>query len=747
MPAEYFLFIVVILLLTAVADLVVGVANDAVNFLNSAIGSRVATRNVIMTVASLGILIGATFSSGMMEIARKGILNPALFSFADVMVIFLAVMLTDILLLDLFNTFGMPTSTTVSIVFELLGAAVAVAFFKVMQAGEALPTVSQYINASSTLTIISGIFLSVSIAFVVGTSVQWLSRLLFSFQYEKRMPLIGGIWAGLSLAGITYFLLFKGMKGASFMPEAWVQWTSRNAESLFWGSAVFWTLLIQVLISVFKVNVLRGVVLFGTFALAMAFAGNDLVNFIGVPLAGLDAYLIWKNTGAEAGSLMMESLTKPVRTNTWMLLAAGIVMILTLWFSRKARTVTDTEVNLGRQDDGAERFPSNRLARGLVWYSRKYTAGLTGLLPASWLSKAENSFTPPPQGPDAPAFDLIRASVNLTAASSLIALATSLKLPLSTTYVTFMVAMGSSLADRAWGRGSAVYRVAGVLNVIGGWFLTAIIAFSVAALFACILFFGGLWGIGFLLIAGVGLLARTYFFHGKQERRKKEQDGHTQIAIDIREAIHINIRKSAKLLRHTGLAYQKSIRGLLEENTDILQAAGKEFEKIRVDKGTLQLRLYRSIKHLEEGDIQDISRLFLKVYEIEQDTVQSIALIVESCNTYVKDSLPPFEKVQQLLLEQLAGQLVEFTQTIAAQLDKSDEAPEVTEALKLSMLQAIDEGLSLQIHGLREGDYGMRNSALWFSLLLETRDLIHTTDRFKTAFWNVQTAHTAFSQL
>ena len=467
---NYYLFLIIVLFILAISDLVVGVSNDAVNFLNSAIGSKVAPRYAIMIMASLGIFLGATFSSGMMEVARSGVFNPQFFSFREVMIIFVAVMMTDIILLDLFNTYGLPTSTTVSIVFELLGAAVVVSLLKVAANGEALAAVNDYLNWGKSLAIISGIFLSIVIAFTLGTIVQFLSRLLFSFEFKTRLPFIGGLWGGVSLTALTYFLMIKGLKGASFVDRETMDWVVTNTFLILLISMIFWSVVMQIIQSVFKVNVLKVIVLFGTFALAMAFAGNDLVNFIGVPIAGLESFGIWSSSGQVPESLAMERLADPVQTPTYLLLVAGLVMVLTLWFSKKARSVTDTEVNLARQEEGAERFQPNNFARAIVRLGVNTGKFMQAVVSRRLSQRIEQKFTKPikPVDRNEPAFDLVRASVNLTMASILISFATSLKLPLSTTYVSFMVAMGTSLADRAWGRDSAVFRVAGVLNVIGG---------------------------------------------------------------------------------------------------------------------------------------------------------------------------------------------------------------------------------------------------------------------------------------
>lgn len=516
-----YLVFVIILVTLAASDLIVGVSNDAVNFLNSAIGSRVSTRKLIMIVASIGILFGALFSSGMMEVARKGIFHPEMFSFAEVMVIFLAVMLTDIILLDLFNTFGMPTSTTVSIVFELLGAAVVVAWLHVAANGQEASELFNYINSSKALLIIAGIFLSVVVAFAVGAAVQYVSRMIFSFKYKKRIKIFGSVWGGLSLTVLSYFLIIKGLKGASFVTPEFLEWVGSNTALLLALSMVFWTVLFQALITFTEVNILKVIVLAGTLSLAMAFASNDLVNFIGVPIAGIESFMSWKDSGAVADGFLMRSLGGKVLTPSSWLMIAGAIMIVTLWYSKKAKTVTETEVNLGRQHEGKERFKPHFLAKFIVNVVGRLSDAVSKFVSKRVKRKIEARFDQShlKKVADPPAFDLIRASVNLTVASMLIAIATSFKLPLSTTYVSFMVAMGTSLADRAWGNGSAVYRVAGVLNVIAGWFMTAIIAFSVAGLFAVIIHFFELEGVIGLIIIGAVIILKFFKLH-KQVRRK-----------------------------------------------------------------------------------------------------------------------------------------------------------------------------------------------------------------------------------
>jgi phosphate/sulfate permease len=744
---DYFLILVLILLTLALADLIVGVSNDAVNFLNSAIGSHVAPRHIIMIVASLGIFLGATFSSGMMEIARKGVFYPEFFFFTEVMIIFVAVMLTDIILLDLFNTYGLPTSTTVSLIFELLGAAVVVALIKVSQNGEGIAALSQYINFSRATTIVTGIFSSILIAFTTGMLVQYLSRLLFTFHYERRMPWLGGVWAGIALTFITYYLLIKGLKGASFVPEDFIKWVGENTPMLMLATFVGFSLISQFLISVFKVNILRVVVLFGTFSLAMAFAGNDLVNFIGVPLAGLDSFNIWAASGENAGSFSMDALNNPIRANTLYLLIAGTVMVVTLWLSKKARTVTDTEVSLARQDEGTEFFSSNALARGIVGFSRAISRSVQWILPRSWSDRAEKSFTPVKlslengASKEKPAFDLVRASVNLTLASVLIAFATSLKLPLSTTYVSFMVAMGTSLADRAWGRDSAVFRIAGVLNVVGGWFVTALVAFTVAGFFALLVYLFGPWAVGPLVALVVFLISRTYVLHRKKEKAKNEMRSFERQTdrIPSHQIIHETSQKMAEYLQFINDSYQNALNGLLMEDLEGIREAKEDLDSLMVQNKTLKLKLYKSIQRIQERKTET-SRLYLFLYDLEQDIIQSTTYIVEACAEHVENHFNPLTPEQaqtlQLSMDSVSGFLLTTSQRMH---DMQFESIRSHQERYLDLVARLEGMLDNQIQGVKSSDYSYRSSMLLFSIILETLDLIAAAEKLIKLYHQVQT--------
>ncbi|MBN1880410.1 inorganic phosphate transporter [bacterium] len=508
----------------AIFDLTVGVSNDAVNFLNSSIGSKAAPRYVIMLVASLGILMGVTFSSGMMEIARKGVFHPQYFIMPELLILFLAVMISDIILLDLFNTFGLPTSTTVSVVFELLGSAVAVSLWKIRQQGSSLLMLGQYINTSKAMTMIFGILLSIIVAFICGSVIQFFSRTLFTFDYRTRLMRYGALWGGVALSLITYFILIKGASGSVFITPESIEWIKTHTMTillmLFGISAV----ILQILV-IFKINIFKLIVLVGTFAIAMSFAANDLVNFIGVPLAGFQAIKLARLT-PDPMLAGMEQLGSAVQTDWYILLGAGAVMVITLWLSRKARTVSRTEISLSSQSESYEQTDSMFLARTIVRMFISFYGTVKAILPSPLTRYVAHRFDPKLDHMSDPdkqgSFDLLRASVNLMVASAVISYATSNKLPLSTTYVTFMVAMGSSFADRAWGRESAVYRITGVLTVIGGWFLTALLASTFAFTFATILFHLKITGLLVILLLGAFVLWRNHRHHAKRESAIEE---------------------------------------------------------------------------------------------------------------------------------------------------------------------------------------------------------------------------------
>ncbi len=519
---EYvFLLIVILICLLAIGDLIVGVSNDAVNFLSSAIGSRVIPFRRLMIYASLGIIVGAIFSSGMMEVARKGIFNPSEFFFDEIIFIFLAVMLTDILLLDFFNTLGLPTSTTVSIVFELLGAAVAMSVIKLLESEQGISFLYNYINTDQSLEIIIGILLSVGIAFTAGSIIQWIVRLALGFQINKWRKWMNALFGGIALSALGYFIFIKGIKGSAYAEMTYdslgglslPEYIQTNSLVVLGFSTLFWTFISHLLQTLAKVNIYKLIIGVGTFALALAFAGNDLVNFIGVPIAAFQSFQIWIASGISATEFSMVDMAGQVKTPIIFLIIAGVIMVVTLWVNAKAKRVVKTSIDLSNQHQVDERFKSNLLAIGLVRAFNSVNQLLVGLLPLklkSWMTQRFQPIELARINGIRPAFDQIRASINLVVAALLISWATTLKLPLSTTYVTFMVAMGTSLADRAWQKGSAVHRVSGVINVIGGWFITAIAAFTVSAIILTLLHIGKLISVIAIALVVVLLIIRSH---------------------------------------------------------------------------------------------------------------------------------------------------------------------------------------------------------------------------------------------
>lgn len=521
-----YLGIVIFLFMLAVFDLLVGVSNDAVNFMNSAVGAKVANFKTIVIVAAIGVFAGAVLSNGMMDIARHGIFQPVNFSFYEIMCIMLAVMVTDVVLLDVFNTLGLPTSTTVSMVFELLGGTFILAILKIVGDETGLLTLGDMMNTEKALSVIMGIFLSVAIAFIAGTFVQYISRLIFSFNYKKNLSWTIGIFGGIAVTSLSYFMLIKGLKSAPFMTSESLAWISENTTLLVTGCFITFTLLMQIL-HWCRVNVFKIIVLLGTFSLALAFAGNDLVNFIGVPLAGFSAYTdyVANSNGVSIHDFMMTSLMSSAKTPAIFLFASGLVVVYALATSKKAKNVIKTSVDLARQEEGDEMFGSSALARTIVRRANNINDFLKRVIPAGmrrWIDSRFNKDEVILE--NGAAFDLIRAAVNLVLSGLLIIIGTTMKLPLSTTYVTFIVAMGTSLADRAWSRESAVYRITGMLSVIGGWFITAFVAFTICALVTFIMFYTSFVGMFIFIVVAVVLLVRSNIKYSKKEKAEQQDD-------------------------------------------------------------------------------------------------------------------------------------------------------------------------------------------------------------------------------
>lgn len=734
-----YLYMIIALAILAVADLVVGVSNDAVNFLNSAIGSKAISFKTIMIVASLGVAVGAVFSSGMMEVARKGIFNPGEFMFDEIMIIFMAVMITDILLLDFFNSVGMPTSTTVSIVFELLGAAVAIALIKIGHSGGDFNEVINYINTSKASQIIFGILLSVVVAFSIGALVQWVSRLLLSYNFERKAHWVGALFGGFALTAITYFIFMKGLKGTSYAKESFdilgggtmSNFLETQVFSIVLVSSIFWSLLSYALIAFVKTNIYKLIIIVGTFALALAFAGNDLVNFIGVPVAAYNAFQEWSASGMAANEFPMDVLAAKVPTNNWLLFASGMVMVLTLWFSTKAKGVVKTSLDLSSQGETKERFQPNFLSRGFVRSAMLMSQMSSYMLPESWQQKIDKQFIQPaPAVPktknvDLPAFDLVRAAVNLMVAAVLISIATSYKLPLSTTYVTFMVAMGTSLADRAWGAESAVYRVAGVINVIGGWFFTALSAFTAAALVAYLLNLNVNVMFPILLFIAFALLVRSSIVHNKKSKEVKAEDSLTKSeSSSVQGVIHESANNIANVVKRGNKIYTNSINGLAKQDLTLLKKNNKQIHKLSLEVEGLRDNIFYFIKNLDDSSI-GASNFYINILGYLQDMTQSLEYISKVSHKHVNNNHKKLKFNQIKELKEVDEALEKlFNETNIAFNSRSFEQIGYILNDKDALFKLLTEKIQKQVERTRTEESSPKNTTLYFGLLLETKDLL-----------------------
>jgi len=728
---SYYIFIVAILAILALTDLVVGVSNDAVNFLNSSIGAKAAPFKLIMIIAAFGILVGTTFSGGMMEVARKGIFHPDQFYFDEIMIIFLAVMMTDILLLDLFNTFALPTSTTVSIVFELLGAAVAVSLIKISALDDSIGTIGNYINSSSALLIITGILLSVAISFSVGLIIQWFVRLIFSFNYEKTYKYFGAIWGGIAITIITYFILIKGAKGSTLLTDEYSEWINANTLMILAVSFAGWTVLLQLIYLITKFNILKLIVLVGTFGLALAFAGNDLVNFVGVPLAGLESLKSFLNSGVTDPSLYgMSSLAGKIKTPTYLLLLSGLVMVIALFKSKKAKTVVATSINLSRQDEGYERFESSILARNLVRGVINISTTISGVTPLFVKKFIDKKFDQKHfkerAKKDGVSFDLVRASVNLVVASALIALGTSLKLPLSTTYVTFMVAMGTSLADGAWGRDSAVYRISGVITVIGGWFFTAFSAFTGAFIMAYLIHLGGIFTIIALIVLIVFLMVKSFAVHKKRESSKVLTEDKDLLGIQVNSE---NILKSCKenvisTITTIAVLYNKSTSGFVNFKRKPLSKSMDEIKELDKDIKFLKNSLPKIISRLKEEEIES-GHYYVQVLDYLRETVNSISRLVKPVFTYIDNNHKPLLPDQKTELTELKNNIDSFFKTTIKILEE-DGFKNIDGIVKeqQKLLENITKINKKQLKRIKNQEIGTKNSTLYLNVMSETKNLL-----------------------
>ena len=738
---DFFSFIIGVLLLLAALDLIVGVSNDAVNFLNSAIGSKVAPYRTIILIAIAGVIIGSVFSSGIMEIARKGIFYPEHFTFEVILIVFLAVMLTDIILLDVFNSLGLPTSTTVSIIFELLGSSLMAGILFSMSKNESINEIWKYINFESANNIVSGIFLSVLIAFTAGALIQFLCRLLFTFQFEEKLNRYGAVFSGAGITGIIYFLLIKGLKGTTLISKEGSQWIGENTILILLAIFLISSIILFIIQKTLNFNPLKAVVLAGTFSLAMAFAGNDLVNFIGVPITGLLAYQNWAASGVPASEYYMDYLAgNDVIVPNYLLLIAGIIMGLTIWLSSKAKKVTETEVSLGRQEEGDERFKPNAISRSIVNSSLTFGKIFGVIVPSSISRRYNTSFEKKKLQEatvtvETPAFDLVRAATNLVIASSIIAWATSEKLPLSTTYVTFMVAMGSSLADKAWGRDSAVYRVAGVLSVIGGWFITALIAFSVSAIFAFILYKGGQTGTFILIAVVLAYIVISHINFSKKEKKSKKSKDRLLVLdnADLNTVQKYQSLVSASV-SEIATSYKMVLEGLMQGDIVKLQTANQNLVELEEHGYNVRTKSIKYIKSLSVNDKQTSQAIVLSS-DFIQDLAQSTKFLSDEALFFVKNLHVVSDKAFLKDLIVLDDKMEHFFNLVLVSLEQTEhENLEHIRKERDGVRDFINERLDFQIHNINKAKPSTKEGILQTNVFLQSRDIQAVLTRISKMF-------------
>ena len=731
----FYLFIVIFLFVLAIFDLSVGVSNDAVNFLNSAIGSKAASFKTIMIIAAVGIFAGAILSNGMMEVARHGIYQPQYFYFSEIMCILLAVMLTDVVLLDIFNSLGMPTSTTVSLVFELLGGTVALAIIKIINTDGALQF-GDLLNTDKALTVILAIFVSVAIAFFFGTVVQFLSRTLFTFNYKPRMKYFVAVFGGIAATSILYFMLIKGLKDTTFMSGALKDWVHNNTSFIVWSCFIGFTILMQVL-HWLKINVFKIIVLLGTFALALAFAGNDLVNFIGVPLAGFSAYLDFTSYGGsiDPEALLMTSLLGPAKTPWYFLIAAGLVMVIALLTSKKAQNVVKTSLDLSRQSDGEEAFGTSPVARVLVRTSSNMATTLMSVVPENikqWMDTRFNQDEIILE--NGAAFDLIRASVNLVLAGLLIALGTSLKLPLSTTYVTFMVAMGTSLADRAWGRESAVYRITGVLSVIGGWFITAGAAFVICFLVATIIYFGGTAAIVALIGLATYSLVRSHLAFRKKSNKQTVSPTVKQLmnTNDSSEAL-VLFREHTRnelesVLAFAGEKFDKSVHGFMNENLRDLRKVLAAIEEQKFHLRQVKRIGTLGVTQLDRAIAVEKGLYYYQGNDFASEIVFSLRRMTEPCKDHIDNNFKPLNDAQKDEFGKMADEVITFISRCMLEIKRNDyTAFDQLVEKAVSISNALTQLKKNELKRIQGQSGSTKVSMVYLNMIQETQNVVSFT--------------------
>ncbi|WP_185871890.1 inorganic phosphate transporter [Blattabacterium cuenoti] len=751
--------IIVVLFLLSIFDLIVGLINDAVNFLNSAIGSQVSSRRTIMIFASLGILLGALLSSGMMEVARKGVFDPSYFYFSDIIFIFLAVMISDIILLDIFNTLGLPTSTTVSMVFCLLGASFSIAMIKITSPfnNEPFHHLALYIKMEKTFTISLGIFLSIVISFTSGAFIHYFIRSLFSFEYESRLKYVGVIWSAISLSSMTYFLIVRGLystlqgftnenlTGFSLLVQHFIKWIHHNFFIFLFILFFTWIIIAKIVVF-FKFNILKFVVLYGTFSLAMAFAGNDLVNFIGIPIASIQSYHIWKESGSPpAEKFNMKSLSGNVQVPSSFLIFSGMIMIFTLWVSKKTKNITSTEINLSRQNEGTEKFLSNSLSRGIVRIFLYLGNHFFKFFPKRLLVKIEKNFKQKKiQKEKNIAFDLVRASANLTISSILISIATVQKLPLSTTFVTFMVSMGTSLSDRAWDRESAVYRVSGVLKVIRGWFLTGLIAFIMAGITSSFLFFFKEWALFFLIFLILFVFYRSYKNYNNQYEEIEDKLFFGIVNLTLETTINKSFDILKPILEYVENIYRNSMEGITKEKLKTLQKSRNNFFKLKKNFTKIHNSLIEVIKKTKNHE-ETAGILYLKIYNKIKEIIDSSDIITKHTLFHVINSHKPLKYKQKenlLTLELLMLEHFNIIKKITK--DKNCEIIQFPCTIQNQIIKKIDEQMNQQVIGIIHNKYGIKNTFLMLDILVQSRKMTENIEDIIKLYHNALSHNSSF---
>ena len=714
--SEFYTVIIGILGILAISGLFVGVTNDAVNFLNSAIGSKAASMKVILAIASLGIIIGVVTSSGMMEVARSGMFNPGLFTFHEVMMLYLGVMFANVILLDLYNSWGLPTSTTVSLIFCLLGSAIAVSIFKISNdPAQGVTSLGQYINTSRAMGIVSAILLSVVIAFTCGTFVMYVSRLIFSFRYTVPFRRYGSLWCGASLTAIIYFAMFKGLKSV-LAGHAFVDWVDSH---LFLALLACWAVcsLILFFIQRFKVNILRITILSGTFALALAFAGNDLVNFIGVPVAGFDAYSIARHAGST--DILMEGLNENVPANFLILLAAGAVMILTLWTSKKAMHVSETEISLSAQDDAQQQYGSSLFSRTIVRAALNVNAGIERVIPERVRAAISRRFEFEDVEHSGAPYDMIRATVNLTTSALLIAMATSLKLPLSTTYVSFMVAMGSSLADRAWGRESAVYRISGVMTVVAGWFITALGGFLIAFVVGLALIYGGPPAFIVITVLCGWMLIHSNFLKKNKENTVARQQAETDqdIIAALRDEVCTTMESATRIYDRTMIAVFKENRKVLR---DMVKESNDLFYRSREHKYTL----LPTLKKLQGSDV-NTAHYYVQVVDYLNEMTKALMHITRPAFEHIDNNHEGLSMEQTRDLISINDDVESIYRRINLMLREGDFSEiETVLTMRDQLFESIAEAIKSELTRINEARSNTKASMLYLTILTETKNMV-----------------------